>query len=75
MGLEYAIARQLTFKVEYLYTDLGALDAPNTYLDATFGGPFPAAGDDMRTSTTFSTLRVGLNYKFDSFALSGYRAE
>jgi outer membrane immunogenic protein len=74
-GLEYAIARQLTFKVEYLYTDLGSVSTPNNYLDATFGGPISSPGDDMRTSTAFSTLRVGVNYKFDALALPGYRAD
>jgi outer membrane immunogenic protein len=65
-GVEYAITRNLTFKAEYLYTDLGSADFPNYYLDATFGGPLYSPGDDMRTRTTFSTLRVGMNYKFDT---------
>ena len=67
-GVEYAITHNLTFKAEYLYTDLGTVNFPNYYLDATFGGPAYSAGDDMRTKTTFSTVRVGLNYKFDMFA-------
>jgi outer membrane immunogenic protein len=75
-GVEYAITRNLTFKAEYLYTDLGSVDFPNYYLDATFGGPLYSPGDDMRTRTTFSTVRVGLNYKFDMLApervVSGY---
>jgi outer membrane immunogenic protein len=66
-GVEYAITRNLTFKAEYLYTDLGSVDFPNYYLDATFGGPLYSPGDDMRTRTNFSTVRVGLNYKFDMF--------
>jgi outer membrane immunogenic protein len=66
-GVEYAITRNLTFKAEYLYTDLGTVDFPNYYLDATYGGPLYSPGNDMRTSTTFSTVRVGLNYKFDPF--------
>jgi outer membrane immunogenic protein len=67
-GLEYAITHNLTFKAEYLYTDLGSVDFPNYYLDATYGGPLYAPGDEMRTRTTFSTVRVGMNYKFDMFA-------
>jgi outer membrane immunogenic protein len=73
-GLEYAIARQLTVKLEYLYTDLGSVNVQNNFLDATFGGPIYSAGNDMRTSTAFSTLRLGVNYKFDTLALPGYRA-
>jgi outer membrane immunogenic protein len=67
-GVEYAITRNLTFKAEYLYTDLGSVDFPNYFLDSTFGGPLSSPGDDMRTKTTFSTVRVGVNYKFDTFA-------
>jgi outer membrane immunogenic protein len=67
-GVEYAITRNLTFKAEYLYTDLGSVDFQNYFLDSTFGGPLASPGDDMRTKTTFSTLRVGVNYKFDAFA-------
>ena len=70
-GVEYAITHNLTFKVEYLYTDLGSVNFPNYYLDAMFGGPTYLAGDDMRTKTTFSTIRVGLNYKFDMLASPG----
>jgi outer membrane immunogenic protein len=65
-GVEYAVTRNLSFKAEYLYTDLGSANSPNYYLDATFGGPTYSPGDDMRTTTTFSTVRVGLNYKFDT---------
>jgi outer membrane immunogenic protein len=67
-GVEYAITRNLTFKAEYLYTDLGSVDFQNYFLDSSFGGPLASPGDDMRTKTTFSTVRVGMNYKFDSFA-------
>lgn len=67
-GVEYAITNNLTFKAEYLYTDLGSLNAPNYYLDASYGGPIYSPGDNMQTRTTFSTVRAGLNYKFDFFA-------
>ena len=70
-GLEYAMTHNLTFKAEYLYTDLGSVNIPNYFLDATFGGPINSPGDDMRTRITFSTLRVGMNYKFDMFAPPG----
>jgi outer membrane immunogenic protein len=63
-GFEYALSQNLTVKAEYLYTDLGSMDTPNYYLDATYGGPLYSAGDDLQTKTTFSTVRVGMNYKF-----------
>ncbi|HEY5226080.1 MAG TPA: outer membrane beta-barrel protein, partial [Methylovirgula sp.] len=66
-GLEYAITHNLTVKFEYLYTDLGTLNVSNHFLDATFGGPIYSPGDDMRTRTTFSTVRAGVNWKFDLF--------
>jgi outer membrane immunogenic protein len=71
-GLESAITNNLTFKAEYLYTDLGSVDVPNYYLDATYGGPHYSLGDEMQTRTTFSTVRVGVNYKFDAFAPSEF---
>ncbi|HEX3440090.1 MAG TPA: outer membrane protein [Pseudolabrys sp.] len=71
-GLESAITHNLTFKVEYLYTDLGSVDVPNDYLDATYGGARYSQGDELQTRTTFSTIRVGVNYKFDTFAPSDF---
>jgi outer membrane immunogenic protein len=63
-GVEYAITNNLTFKVEYLYTDLGSLNVPNYYLAGLYGGPIYSSGDNMQTRTTFSTVRAGINYKF-----------
>ncbi len=56
-GVEYAITHNLTLKAEYLYTDLGSFSRPNP-LD-TEGAP------TVSTRTTFSTVRAGLNWKFD----------
>jgi outer membrane immunogenic protein len=54
-GLEYALTHNLTVKVEYLYTDLGSF---NYY--------YPdSEGAYLSTRTTFSTVRAGLNWKFD----------
>ena len=53
-------------------TDLGSVDVPNNYLDAAYGGTRYSLGDEMQTRTTFSTIRVGVNYKFDTFAPSDF---
>jgi outer membrane immunogenic protein len=62
-GVEYAVTDHLTAKVEYLYANLGSVTASNHYLDATYGGPIYSPGDQMQTKATFSTIRVGLNWK------------
>lgn len=51
-GAEYAITDNVTFKTEYLYTDLGKLKID--------------LGDDLRVDvkSQFHTVRAGLNYKF-----------
>ncbi len=69
-GLEYALTANLTFKAEYLYTDLGtwisqdpndAVNHPGQYL--------------IYTRTAFNTVRVGLNWQFDGQApSSGFMA-
>lgn len=60
-GLEYALTHNLTVKIEYLYTDLGTFHSadPQDFFD-----PF----DSISTKTQFSTVRAGLNWKFDWFA-------
>ncbi len=58
-GVEYALTHNLTLKVEYLYTDLGSFD--NTFP----GGDYTTYES---TRTTFSTVRAGLNWKFDFMA-------
>lgn len=58
LGGEYAFTNNWTFKAEYLYTDLGK----NTVRLVD-----PAFSDDINNrdfDTKFSTVRVGLNYKF-----------
>ncbi len=62
-GLEYAITHNLTFKTEYLYTDLGTWCRTWTYPDEPAG-----YAQTTRIKTTFSTVRAGLNWKFDWFA-------
>lgn len=56
-GLEYGITKNITFKTEYLYVDLGS----KTLLDLNDGeGQFVKVDAD----TKFHTLKAGLNYKF-----------
>jgi outer membrane immunogenic protein len=52
-GLEHAFSDKISAKLEYLYTDLGTLDV----------GPF-CIGGQCKSDFVFSTVRVGLNYKF-----------
>lgn len=55
-GTEYAITDNLTFKAEYLYTNLGRwnlLELGNA-----------EAGAKLSSKLDFHTVRVGLNYKF-----------
>lgn len=56
-GAEHAFTDNVTFKVEYLYTDLGKASMPG--FSSTVYEFFP-----QRVSTNFQTVRVGLNYKF-----------
>lgn len=52
-GLEYAFTDNVTLKGEYLYTDLGK---------SRFGDRNDQ--DSVNTKITFSTVRIGVNYKF-----------
>lgn len=56
-GIEGAIAGNWTWKIEYLYLDLGSLDTAAA-------GPF--GGETITTHTRFTDniVRVGLNYRF-----------
>lgn len=57
-GGEYAFTNNWTFKAEYLYTDLGKNKV--TLIDP----HFPATINARKFDTNFSTVRVGVNYKF-----------
>jgi outer membrane immunogenic protein len=63
-GLEYAMTHNLTLKVEYLYTDLGTFHRD---LSSIIPGA-PAGAIDASTRTQFSTVRAGVNWKFDWLA-------
>jgi len=56
-GIEYALTDDLTFKTEYLYTDLGT---PNLF-DGPIFGPIGATVD---STVAFHTVRAGLNFQF-----------
>ena len=58
-GIEDAVTPKLSVKVEYLYTDLGSSTATNADISAAFPGTM------ITTNTTFSTLRVGVNWKLN----------
>lgn len=63
-GTEYALDRHLSFKVEYLYTDLGSQD-----LSSAVGGAFSAPGAtldnaNLREKTDANLIRAGLNFRF-----------
>lgn len=56
-GAEYALAANWTLKAEYLYVDLGKNKV--TLVD-----PFYPARSERNFETKFSTVRLGVNYKF-----------
>jgi outer membrane immunogenic protein len=55
-GIEYALADNITFKTEYLYTDLGSEEIVNEEFD---GGAFT-----MDSAVAFHVVRAGLNFQF-----------
>lgn len=63
-GLEYAMTHNVTLKVEYLYTDLGT---SHRDLSSIIPGA-PGGVIDASTRTRFSTVRAGVNWKFDWLA-------
>jgi len=56
-GLEYGITKNITFKTEYLYVDLGSRTIIDTPINET-------ANFKLDADTKFHTLKAGLNYKF-----------
>jgi outer membrane immunogenic protein len=62
-GAEYALDRHLSFKVEYLYVDLGSqnLTGPGSTFNAPAAGVFNA---NLREQTNANVVRAGLNYRF-----------
>jgi outer membrane immunogenic protein len=62
-GAEYALDRHLSFKVEYLYVDLGSqnLAGPGNTFSAPAAGLFNA---NIMENTNANVVRAGLNYRF-----------
>ncbi len=56
-GAEYALSKNLSVKLEYLYVDLGS----KSYIDA--GQPLPAFSYTTDLDTSMHVIRVGLNYR------------
>jgi outer membrane immunogenic protein len=56
-GIEYALTDNITFKTEYLYTDLGSEEIVN--LDLGGGDTFT-----MDSAVAFHVVRAGLNFQF-----------
>ena len=55
-GAEYALTDNVSFKTEYLYTDLGKANL--------FDDEFLGANASLDRKFNFHTVRVGINYKF-----------
>ncbi len=64
-GLEYAVWKNVTFKVEYLYVNLGSRSVTETTLaiDNLFPGT-PGSFNANYSDTSFNVARIGLNYRF-----------
>jgi outer membrane immunogenic protein len=56
-GIEYALTDNVTFKTEYLYTDLGSEELAAGNLSRELGGT-------ISSDVAFHTVRAGLNFQF-----------
>jgi outer membrane immunogenic protein len=65
-GIEWKFAPQWSVKAEYLYVDLGNINATtNSYNYVSFISGLPATGSlTARVHDTYNIARVGLNYTF-----------
>ena len=61
-GVEYAITKNLTLKVEGLYTDLGNKTVDTDYYGNNNSNTY------TQTNVRFATVRAGVNWKFDFLA-------
>ncbi len=64
-GVEYAFTNNFSVKGEYQYYDFGSRSLVAQQFAAGLAQPFTSYG---HVRENFSTVRVGLNYKFDTFA-------
>lgn len=63
-GLEYALWKNLSVKVEYLYVNLGGGDAI-TVVAQRSAPLLPSSFTAAYSSTEFNVVRAGLNYTFN----------
>jgi outer membrane immunogenic protein len=66
-GIEYAVARSWSVKVEYLHYDLGSMtyaSTPLANLDSPGGAPFTTINVSSMANFKGDLVRVGLNYQF-----------
>jgi outer membrane immunogenic protein len=66
-GVEGRLSANWTWKLEYLYLDLGSLDTPGLFPATILGQGIntPLAGRmPLHTHFTDNIVRVGLNYKY-----------
>lgn len=59
-GLEYALTDNVSFKTEYLYTDLAAVNV----ISEDLGGGGPGPEFNMSSDLNIHTVRAGLNLRF-----------
>ena len=66
-GVEVALAEHWTFKVEYLFVDLGNAACNHSYscgFDLAATAAAPALGSNMTVKLNENLIRVGLNFKY-----------
>jgi len=69
-GAEWAVSNNLTFKLEYLYVDLGAAQSfPMTATATMAGAPTPSSLTVRFSDSDFHIVRIGLNYRFGDPAI------
>jgi outer membrane immunogenic protein len=76
-GVEGAVSRNWSLKVEYLYVDLGTVSTAFATLPGCYGAqgvcsPFGAGNGNINSKITDNILRVGLNYKFGGPVVAKY---
>ena len=62
-GLEYAAWQNITFKVEYLYVNLGSSSVRSSAVNAN-GAAVPSSFVANFSNLDFNVVRVGANYRF-----------
>lgn len=63
-GTEFAVTRNVTFKVEYLYVNLGSSNTNTAALYLLDPGNAPASFNAHFSDLHFNVVRAGVNYRF-----------